>query len=126
MSTLIDISRPLSPSTPVWPGDAALARVDAERVKEPDPELVATLERQRALESQMQALRAARAAATRSAREGRQPVAALVPAPGSWRGLGELRRDLSDPFALRRAILLKEILGEPVGLRPGMPALPRR
>ncbi len=92
---------------------------------EPDPAMAAVLERQRALQEQLQAIRAARPAdspARRGARL-RSSVSASRPGDGALR---ELKRDLTGAQALRKAILLREILGEPVGLRPGFPELPKR
>jgi hypothetical protein len=58
------------------------------------------------------------------------------PAPAAWgtSGIGGVRpaalrglvQDLRDPRSLQRAFVLKEILGEPVGLQHGLPPIPRR
>ncbi|MGH8021234.1 MAG: hypothetical protein ACREIA_23735 [Opitutaceae bacterium] len=90
---------------------------------EPDPAMMAVLEKQRAIEEQLRNIRATKRAS--AGRPARHPVSATASFIDPGAGL-ELRRDLSGAHALRKAILLKEILGEPVGLRPGMPDLPRR
>lgn len=83
----------------------------------------AALERQRRLEEQMRALEAARAAEERRAaeiaaahKEERSTVRVLremrVPSP-----VLAVKAQLRDPAELRRAILLREVLGPPVGLR---------
>jgi hypothetical protein len=77
----------------------------------------AALERQARLAEQLRALEAARQAEQRRAAEiavrRAQPVAAAGPrdARADWRD------KLRDPGELRRAIVLREILGQPVGLR---------
>lgn len=81
----------------------------------------AALERQRRLEEQMRALEAAREAERRRAAE----IAAAVRQDerGAARGVRVpspvmgLRAQLRDPGELRRAIVLREVLGPPVGLR---------
>jgi hypothetical protein len=84
----------------------------------------AALERQRRLGEEMRALEAARLAQERRAAE----ITAAVHKEerASARGLREtrvrvpgnvLREQLRDPAELRRAILLREVLGTPVGLR---------
>jgi C4-dicarboxylate-specific signal transduction histidine kinase len=78
----------------------------------------AALERQTRLAEQLRALEAARQAELRragelAARQRAEPVAAAAP-----RGpRADWREDLRDPEAMRRAIVLREILGKPVGLR---------
>lgn len=79
----------------------------------------AVLERQRKLEEEMRALEAARAAERQRAaalaaarREGGEKrEAAAMPMRGG------LREELRDPRALRRAFVLREVLGAPVSLR---------
>ena len=73
------------------------------------------LERQRVLAEQLAALEAERAAARRRAEEAAASVA--VRAAGVARASIRLGDDLRDPGALRRAVLLREVLGTPVGLR---------
>jgi len=91
-----------APPPPLAPVPAA-ARVRSEE-----------LERQRVLAEQLAALEAERAAVRRRAEE----AAAPVPARGmAVRGSVRLVEELRDPGALRRAVLLREVLGTPVGLR---------
>ena len=73
------------------------------------------LERQRVLAEQLAALEAERAAARRRAEE--VAAAGAVRAAGVARASTRLGDDLRDPGALRRAVLLREVLGTPVGLR---------
>jgi hypothetical protein len=73
------------------------------------------LERQRVLAEQLAALEAERAAARRRAEE--VAAAGAVRAAGVARAATRLGDDLRDPGALRRAVLLREVLGTPVGLR---------
>ena len=97
------------------------------RALEPESGMAAVLERQRSLDDQLRAIRAARAAAV--APGARSPWGEPLVSTARTRGhgvLGSLREDLSGVQALRKAVLLKEVLGEPIGLRPGPPHLPRR
>ena len=73
------------------------------------------LERQRALAEQMAALEAERIAARRRAEQ--VAATAAVRAADAARASTRLGEDLRDPGALRRAVLLREVLGTPVGLR---------
>jgi hypothetical protein len=97
------------------------------RAPQPDFAMSAMLERQRALDDQFRAIQASRAAAT----AGIPSIGALArPVASGPRGTGrlrrELRRDLVGVRSLRKAVLLREVLGEPPGMRAGMPQLPRR
>ena len=79
----------------------------------------AVLERQQQLADQMRALEAARVLEQRRAV---QVTAALKTESESERGMlvgsrGGLLADLRDPPSLRRAFVLREVLGPPVGLR---------
>lgn len=75
----------------------------------------AILERQRELEEQMRELEAARKAAQRKAAAvAAQAVAFAPPAPAER---GRLLADLRGAANLRHAIVLREVLGPPVGLR---------
>jgi superfamily II RNA helicase len=79
----------------------------------------AVLERQQQLADQMRALEAARVLEQRRAV---QVTAALKTESESERGMlvgsrGGLLADLRDPSSLRRAFVLREVLGPPVGLR---------
>lgn len=78
------------------------------------------LERQRRLAEEMRALEAARQAEQQRAAEiaavrTPAPAAGMPARPAAAPLIG--RGDLRDPRALRRAIVLREILGPPVGLR---------
>jgi len=92
-----------APAAPPPPLAPAAARVRSEE-----------LERQRGLAEQLAALEAERAEVRRRAEE----AAAPAPARGmAVRGSVRLVEELRDPGALRRAVLLREVLGTPVGLR---------
>jgi len=92
---------------------------------EPPPEplstaiTVAELERQSQLADQLRALVEARASTERRAAE---VTADLKTEADSERGMltasrGGLLADLRDPASLRRAFVLREVLGPPLGLR---------
>jgi hypothetical protein len=76
----------------------------------------AILERQQQIEEQMRELEAARKAAQRRAASVAANTAVFAPAAASGRNSG-LLADLHGARNLRRAIVLREILGPPVGLR---------
>ncbi len=76
----------------------------------------AILERQLQLEEQMRELETARKAAQRRAASVAANTAVFAPAAASERNVG-LLADLHGGRNLRRAIVLREILGPPVGLR---------
>ncbi len=76
----------------------------------------AILERQRELEEQMRELETARKAAQRRAASVAANTAVFAPAAASERNAG-LLSDLHGARNLRRAIVLREILSPPVGLR---------
>ena len=83
------------------------------------PTAAAVLERQQQLANQMRALEAARMTEQRRAT---QVTADLKTESESERGMlsasrGDLLADLRDPTSLRRAFVLREVLGPPVGLR---------
>lgn len=92
-------------------------QADAPPVAQPPPfqaSAAAILERQRQLEDQMRELDAARKAAQRKA----MAVAAQSAAqPAATEREGGLLADLRGARNLRRAIVLREVLGPPVGLR---------
>ena len=92
---------PAAPPPPVLPSAASV------RAEE--------LERQRALAEQLAALEAERLAARRRAEQ--VAATAAVRAADAARASTRLGEDLRDPAALRRAVLLREVLGTPVGLR---------
>jgi hypothetical protein len=107
---------------PRTPMPSAAARRQADTAQ------AAILEQQRLLAEQLHALRAARAAGATA-----KPVSAFIlPREASAEIAAhqrscrrELLRDLRQPTSVRRAILLKEILGQPVALQRGW-QLPRR
>jgi hypothetical protein len=76
----------------------------------------AELERQRRLAEEIRALEEARAAAKKKAAAAREAEAQLT-ATMSHAARGRVVGDLQDPASLRRAIVLREVLGTPVGLR---------
>ncbi len=91
---------PVAPPPPLVPAAASLRSEE--------------LERQRVLAEQLAALQAERVAARRRAEEVSAAVAERAVAA---RAPARLMEDLRDPAALRRAVLLREVLGTPVGLR---------
>jgi len=83
------------------------------------PTAAAVLERQQQLANQMRALEHVRMSEQRRAT---QVTADLKTESESERGMlttsrGNLLEDLRDPASLRRAFVLREVLGPPVGLR---------
>lgn len=114
---------------PDYPGEGPnVPMPTAAAHRQSDTAQAAILEQQRLLAEQLHALRAARAAGTSV-----PPVPAVkLPAHAAAAIAGhqldcrrELRRDLHHSSSVRRAILLKEILGEPLALQRGR-TLPRR
>lgn len=111
---------------PDYPGEGPREPMPSAARREAEAAQAAILEQQRQLAEQLRALREAR-----SVREASSPPSRRV-----WAGArhattlhrqtfrSELIRDLHEPVGLRRAILLKEILGEPLALRRDSP-LPR-
>ena len=99
-------------------------RAQPQPVAEPPPMVAARvnsaeLERQEQLAAQLKALEDARADAKRRAAhvvEGKRVTAESEPALRSA-ARGQLLTDLADPKSLRRAFVLREVLGAPVGLR---------
>jgi hypothetical protein len=89
-----------------------------------EPVESAALRRQRELEEQLRAVEAQRAETKRRAREiaageigaAAAPKTAWASASVRTAGAG-VREELKDPRALRRAFVLREVLGPPVGLR---------
>jgi len=115
--------RPVAPLDP-FGGPAprtVVRRAEPEWVRKVEPApapsgetLVASLERQQQLAIKLQELADQRALAER-----RASAIAVSAAAVAQRALAgdELRRDLRDPRSLRRAMILREVLGTPVGLR---------
>ncbi len=79
----------------------------------------AELERQYRLAEEMKALEEARAVAKRRAAQLAAAQAEVASSKGALRSVarGRLLEDLKDPQSLRRAVVLREVLGTPVGLR---------
>lgn len=90
------------------PAMVASSRMDAQRQAE-------ILEQQAALMDQMRQLEETKAAALRRAAFEASTVSPAAAARTQARGA--LIDDLRDPTALRRAFVLREVLGPPVGLR---------
>lgn len=117
--------RPVAPAPAEQPAPPPLRRREPElapyaaeiRREEAERESAAVLERQRGLADQFAALQARRAEATRAAKAvwaaAPEPVAAATAGGGDVGLLRELRNARS----LRKAIMLREVLGAPVGLR---------
>jgi hypothetical protein len=88
------------------------------REEEPRPSVAAVLERQQKLAEQMRDLEEARRREQRRAAEIGNETASMAPTPGAALGArGDLLDDLRGAKALRRAIVLREVLGPPVALR---------
>ncbi|RME69264.1 MAG: hypothetical protein D6781_08950 [Verrucomicrobia bacterium] len=92
----------------------------------------AIIDRQRQLQEQLQALEAQRAKISETSdriarRAGTKAGASRRPstAAASGRLAIALRDDLRDPAGLKRAVVLREVLGTPPGLEFGPPRLPR-
>ena len=85
-------------------------------VMEPNP---GELERQTRLAADLKALEEARQLAQRRAAHAAETKDDLARSEAAMRaaGRGRLLEDLGDPQALRRAFVLREVLGTPVGLR---------
>lgn len=117
---------------PAKPPPLLAGRVEqaaATTVRGMDAAAAAILEQQRLLQEQIDALRAARAVG--SAAVPRLPaVYGHIENSKSEAAAVEVRRavreDLAGRDGLRRAILLREILGQPPGLQRGPVSLPRR
>ncbi|MBC7367250.1 MAG: hypothetical protein H7343_10655 [Undibacterium sp.] len=115
--------RPVSPLDP-FGGPAprpVVKRAEPDWVRKVEPPpvlssetLEASLERQEQLAVKLQEL-----ADQRALTERRASAVAVSKAALAQRALAgdELRRDLRDPRSLRRAMILREVLGVPVGLR---------
>ncbi|HEY8932586.1 MAG TPA: hypothetical protein VIM44_04655 [Rariglobus sp.] len=115
-------SRPVAPPLPPAPAitprrrepEPASAAMEVRR-EETERETADVLERQRGLADQFAALQARRAEATREAKAvwTVQPV----PVPATVGGDIGLLRELRNARSLRKAIVLREVLGTPAGLR---------
>lgn len=102
-----------------------------EKRREPEPTITpvappvmqdrsrAELERQQQLADEMKALEEARLMAKRRAAQLAATQAEAATSKGALRAAarGRLLEDLKDPQSLRRAVVLREVLGTPVGLR---------
>jgi hypothetical protein len=115
---------PMPPAMP--PAPPVLRREQPERARqameerraEAEREAAVVLERQRGLAAQLAALQARKAEAGREAKSvwaSQQPEP--VATPGRVRDDAGLLAELRNARSLRRAIILREVLGTPVGLR---------
>lgn len=105
-------SQPMLP--PPLPRPVRAAAAPSPSPRESD-RLRSELERQQALQERLNDLRAAKRKATPDFPPGRRTAkTAAVPSPAPGSGL---RATLRDRQAVRRAFVLREILGPPVGLR---------
>ena len=84
---------------------------------EPPPNEGAILERQQQLADQMRALEEARIHAARRAAEVTEGNVIIARAAVAAEHRAGWLKDLRDPQGLRRALVLREVLGPPVGLR---------
>ena len=110
-----------APSPRVEPKDDPYAHADPER----EMHEARMLEAQRAMDEQLRQVRLAREMATVAV-----PSLALPTSPAPSRTTSAAQRgwraELSGRHALRRAIILREVLGEPVGLRRGPAGMTQR
>lgn len=112
-----------APATPVPAPDAYATDQEVEQAAR----TASILETQRALEEQLTQMRRVRDAAMAG-------VPKLAPSSSAAAGAGRhasalrrtLREDLAGRGALRRAVVLREVLGEPVALRTGPAGMTRR
>jgi hypothetical protein len=113
--------RPVSPLDPFGgPTRPAVKRTEPERVRTVEPPVYSDEAAAASLERQTQlALKLQEYAEQKALAERRAAVIKTSEAAVAQRALAgeELRRDLRDPRSLRRAIILREVLGTPVGLR---------
>jgi hypothetical protein len=110
----------MSPQPPPYPVPQPVWESEREVVTAYDDS--AALERQRRLAEQLEELESRRREAKRmaqSAAQGSRAEAAFASATEASHGAGSrtLSAELRDPRALRRAIVLREVLGAPVALR---------
>ena len=101
------------PSPPIMPRAAA-------SIAETKPvSLAAEMERQQRLADQLRAIEDAKALAARRAahQAAEQTAAAQTPAALRRGARDELLSDLREPSSLRRAFLVREVIGTPAGLR---------
>lgn len=116
--SLPPLARPLAPTdTFGGPSRPLVRRTETPRPVAPTlaPEAyAAALERQEQLATKMRELAEQRALASRKAAAVAETAAAVAQSALAGH---ELRHDLRDPRSLRRAMVLREILGAPVALR---------
>lgn len=115
----VSVPPPAVEPPPLFRTETVVPQREVSRPAEPPPfqaTAAAILERQRQLEEQMRELAAARKAAQRKAAAVAAQASASAPAASAHRG-GSLLADLHGAHNLRRAIVLREVLGPPVGLR---------
>ena len=117
--------RPALPPVPAQSSPPPLRRSEPElapyaaeaRRAETEREAAVVLERQRGLADQFAALQARRAAAAREAKDVWTATSEPVAAATARGGDVGLLRELRNARSLRKAIVLREVLGTPVGLR---------
>ncbi len=113
--------RPISPVDPFGgPKRPTAKRAEPEPVKTFEPPVLSTETLEASLERQEQmAIKLQEFADQKALAERRAAAFAVNEAAVALRALAgdELRRDLRDPRSLRRAMILREVLGTPVGLR---------
>lgn len=110
-----EFERALNPEPEPAPAPAAPPPVAAATLAEVPDRRTAELERQRRLADELRQLEIERAEAKRrAARESVEAAAATASARAHRGGLAE---ELRDAASARRAIILREVLGTPVGLR---------
>lgn len=106
---------PASPPPLVRPGPPPLFRPPPlQQFQEPPPEAQETLKRQLDMQERLRQIREEKAA---RAKQSAIPAAASKSRAGSAAATTTIRGALSRPGEARRAIVLREILGPPVGLR---------
>ncbi|MFM7751078.1 MAG: hypothetical protein ACKPB0_11775 [Opitutaceae bacterium] len=109
-----EFERALNPEPELAPAPAAPPVAAATVAEAPDRRAV-ELERQRRLADELRQLEAERAEAKR--RAARESVEAAVATASARAHRGGLAEELRDAASARRAIILREVLGTPVGLR---------
>lgn len=107
---------PAMPSLQEKRREAELARYAEARREETQREEAAVLERQRELAGQLAALQARKAEAGRQAKAVWTRDAGVAAGVDSHDGAG-LLKELRSARSLRKAIVLREVIGTPVGLR---------
>jgi hypothetical protein len=109
-----EFERALNPEPEPAPAPAAPPAAAATILEVPDRR-AAELERQRRLAEDLRQLEAERAEARR--RTARDSAGAAAAAAAVRSARGGLAEELRDAASVRRAVILREVLGTPVGLR---------